>query len=350
MALYDIIDWHETGVETEVWDVRSPAEFALDRVTGAKNVPVLSDHEREEVGRLYKSNPFRARKLGAAIIATNVARLLREDLVDRDGTLHPLIYCWRGGLRSQSIATILAHVGWRVNVLAGGYKAYRDHVREALEKLPGDLSFRVIAGPTGSAKTAMIHELARQGEQTLDLEGLAAHRGSLLGEIPGLEQPTQKRFESAIYNQLRHFEPTRPVWLEAESHRIGAVHIPDEIFRKMRLSPTIEIQTSLHERVRYLVGSYQEWCDSPDLLGERLQFLTRLRGSAKIEHWQRLVREESWEELTSELLRFHYDPTYSHAMNRFQGRRQLIGVQSLGDVTGICRMIRMQTNEAFNDN
>ena len=349
MALYDIINWHETGSETEVWDVRSPAEFALDHVTGAKNIPVLSDEERDEVGRLYKTNPFRARKLGAAIIATNVANLLRHDLADQDGTLHPLIYCWRGGLRSQSIATILAHVGWRVHVLQGGYKSYRDCVRKALDSLPDALTFRVIAGPTGSAKTSILHELAAQGEQTLDLEGMAHHRGSLLGEIPGVPQPSQKRFESTIYNCLRGLDPTRPVWLEAESHRIGALHIPDEIFRRMRLAPSIEIQASLRERVRHLVLHYQEWCSSPELLSERLQFLTRLRGNAQVERWQTLIRASSWEELTSELLEFHYDPTYSHAMDRFQGVRHQVDVTTLEDIPEICRTIRQTNQEVFHD-
>ena len=141
MTSYETIDWKQVGAETEIWDVRSPSEFAEDHIPGARNVPVLSDEERAEVGSLYRRDPFQARKLGAAYIAENVAKLLRSTLRHRDGSLHPLVYCWRGGLRSQSIATILSHVGWRVHLLAGGYKSFRQEVRVELESLRDSYSF-----------------------------------------------------------------------------------------------------------------------------------------------------------------------------------------------------------------
>lgn len=329
MATYDIIDWKHTGAETEIWDVRSPSEYAEDHVPGAINVPVLTDLEREEVGTLYRRDPFQARKLGAALIAENVAKLLRTSLRERDGSLHPLIYCWRGGLRSQSIATILSHVGWRVNLLRGGYKSYRDAVREGLDTLPCSLEFRVLAGPTGSGKTKLLQQLKLAGHQSIDLEGIASHRGSLLGEIPNHPQPKQKHFESLVYQQLNAFSSDQPVWIEAESHRIGSLHIPDQLFKKMRHSEVVILDVPRAERVKHLLEHYDTWTKEPDTLIEKLKFLTRLRSKATIEHWISLVQQERWSAFTDELLEFHYDPTYSNALNRFEGPRHHLTLDSL---------------------
>ena len=226
MTNYETIDWKQVGAETEIWDVRSPSEFAEDHIPGARNVPVLSDEERAEVGSLYRRDPFQARKLGAAYIAENVAKLLRSTLRHRDGSLHPLVYCWRGGLRSQkhrdhSLAC------WMARAFACRWLQVippRSESR-AVESLPGQLQFYILAGPTGAGKTALLQKLETLGHQSLDLEGLAKHRGSILGALPETPQPHQKQFESLIHHKLRSFTPDKPVWVEAESHRVGAVHI-----------------------------------------------------------------------------------------------------------------------------
>ena len=345
MARYDIIDWKHAGAETEIWDVRSPSEYAEDHVPGAVNIPVLNDRERQEVGTLYRRDAFQARKLGAALIAENVATLLRGPLLNRDGSLHPLIYCWRGGLRSQSIATILSHVGWRVHVLNGGYKAYREAVREGLETLPAGLNLRILAGPTGSGKTLLLHHLAAAGYQSLDLEGLASHRGSLLGEILDCPQPKQKQFESLLYKELSQFNPERPVWIEAARHRSGAVHIPDQLFKRMRLSPIVELDVPRSARVRHLIKHYDTWIQQPQKLVEKLRFLTRLRSKATVEHWVKLVEQEDWATLTSELLEFHYDPTYQNALNRFEGERTCTRLESLEDPTGAVELLAGGSND-----
>ena len=336
MTSYDIIDWKHVGAETEIWDVRSPSEFAEDHIPCARNVPVLSDEERAEVGSLYRRDPFQARKLGAAYIAENVANLLRGTLRHQDGGLHPLVYCWRGGLRSQSIATILSHVGWRVHLLAGGYKAFRQVVRTELESLPGQLQFCILAGPTGAGKTALLQKLESLGHQSLDLEGLAKHRGSLLGALPETPQPHQKQFESLLHHKLCSFAPDKPVWVEAESHRVGAVHIPDHLFKAMRRAPIIELDVPRGERVEHLIENYNAWVNSPDLLIEKLRYLTRLRSKATVESWIDLVKAKNWSQLTSELLEFHYDPTYHNALKKFEGSRAQVKVESLRDLEQIC--------------
>ena len=345
MARYDIIEWNRTGEETEIWDVRSPSEYLQDHVPGAINVPVLSDEEREEVGTLYRRDSFQARKLGAALIAENVAKLLRTSLLDRDGSLHPLVYCWRGGLRSQSIATILSNVGWRVHVLNGGYKAYREAVRQALQVLPRQLNLRVLAGPTGSGKTALLQHLRASGHQVIDLERLATHRGSILGEIPNQNQPPQKHFESLLYSELRTFDIDKPVWIEAESHRVGSVHVPDQLFLQMRHAPIIELDVPRTERVDHLLTHYDSWLKEPQLLIEKLRYLTRLRSRATVEHWVMLVQKHAWRQLTSELLELHYDPTYTNALQRFEGSRTGLEVDSLKDLDALAaKLLGMTSN------
>ena len=186
-----------------VIDVRSPAEFADDHIPGAVNLPVLTDEERARVGTIYKQvNPFEARKLGAALVSRNIARHLDEHFAGHPNTYHPLVYCWRGGQRSGSLALVLGQIGFRTTVLAGRYKTYRGEVMDGLREVAGRFTFRVLAGQTGSGKTGVLRELAALGGQVLDLEELACHRGSLLGSEPGCPQPPQRLFESRLYERL----------------------------------------------------------------------------------------------------------------------------------------------------
>ena len=191
-----------------VIDARSPSEFALDHIPGAINCPVLDDEERRIVGTLYKqTGAFEARRVGGAMVAANLAKHLRERFADQPPNWKPLVYCWRGGLRSGSMVTWLRLVGWDAQQLAGGYKSYRRHVIDRIDELCPQLDLRVICGATGSAKTRVLQAMALQGRQVLDLEAFAAHKGSLLGALPGTTQPSQigstisaseKLFESAV--------------------------------------------------------------------------------------------------------------------------------------------------------
>ena len=198
-------------------DVRSESEFALDHVPGAINCPVLNDVERVQVGTIYKQNStFEAKKIGAALVAKNIALHLQQTLADKPRDWKPLIYCWRGGNRSGAMAHILAKIGWPAVQLDGGYREYRRSVLSLLDSAPETLSFRVICGTTGSGKSRLLTSLANEGAQVLDLEQLAAHRGSVLGGIPGEPQPSQKMFESRILQKLQSFNAVRPVYGESE--------------------------------------------------------------------------------------------------------------------------------------
>ncbi len=193
-----------------VIDVRSPGEFAEDHLPGSVNLPVLSDDERIEVGTLYRrEGAFAARRAGAALVSRNIGRHLASHFAERPREYRPLVYCWRGGQRSASLATVLAAVGWRVTVLEGGYRTYRAHVLAELDALPRRFAFRLLAGLTGTGKTRLLHRLAARGAQTLDLEGQAGHRGSVLGRLGA--QPSQKAFESRLLAALGGLDPRFPV-------------------------------------------------------------------------------------------------------------------------------------------
>lgn len=295
-------------------DVRSPAEFALDHVPCATSHPVLDDIERAEIGTLYASAPFAARRLGAAKVARNVARMLETDFAGKSRDWRPLIYCWRGGQRSRALAHILNEVGWRATQLDGGYRAYRRHVVARLETLPTRFDFVVVCGLTGSGKSRLIVALAAAGAQTLDLEALACHRGSLLGSIPGSLQPSQKSFESALHDHLEHLDPARPVFIESESRRVGIVQLPDALLAGMRAGRTLTLRTTLAQRIALLRQDYEHFIADAAQLEQRLRRLTPLHGKATLTRWAALATEGNWDALIGELLERHYDPAYARSL------------------------------------
>ena len=303
------------GAYAAVLDVRSPGEFAEDRVPGAVNLPVLDDAERAAVGTLYRDDPFAARKVGAALVARNIARHLDGPLRDAAKDFRPLVYCWRGGMRSAAMATVLAQVGWRVTVLRGGYQTYRTHVRGRLDEVPPRLDLRLLAGSTGSGKTLVLHRLAGRGAQVLDLEGLAKHRGSVLG---GMEepQPSQKFFESLLSEALDRFDPARPVWVEAESNRIGDRYVPAALWARMRLAGGVELRVPAAGRVRHLMAEYAHLIADPERFKEILRKLQARRGVEKLGEWFALIDAGEWEAVVGRLLAEHYDPGYATSLGR----------------------------------
>jgi len=300
-----------------VIDARSEDEFAEDRLPGAVNWPSLNNEERKLVGTIYAQvNPFEAKKRGAALVAANIARHIEREVIDKPRTWQPLVYCWRGGKRSGSLALVLDQIGFRVSVVEGGYKAFRSAVIAALPELAARLDLRVVCGPTGSGKTRLLHALAEAGAQVLDLEALANHRSSVLGFIPGQAQPGQKRFETLIWERLRAFDPSRPVFVESESRKVGNVSVPDAVIERMRASPCLKLELSLDERVALLLEDYEFFVHDPKLFGERLAALTELRGKAVVEGWQAKVNAGAVESVVRELLEKHYDPGYSSSIAR----------------------------------
>jgi tRNA 2-selenouridine synthase len=304
------------GLYPDRIDVRSPAEFALDHVPSAANHPVLDDAERSRVGILYAASPFEARKLGAAIVARNIASMLESAFVDRPREWQPLVYCWRGGQRSRALVQVLHEVGWRAAQLEGGYRAYRRHVVAELTHAPRRLRYVVICGLTGSGKSRLLAALAAEGAQTLDLEGIARHRGSLLGGLPEERQPSQKWFESALLDALSKLDPTRPVFVESESRRIGALQLPDALLEAMRIGDALTLSTPRAARVELLKDEYAHFFAAPEALADCLTPLTEVHGKAKIARWQAMARAGEWDALIAELLEQHYDPIYARSLER----------------------------------
>lgn len=307
LALYDTII-----------DVRSPAEFAEDHLPGAVNWPVLDDEQRHVVGTLYvQDSPLAARKLGATLVSRNIADHLERWVQDKPREWQPLVYCWRGGQRSGSLALVLDQIGFRTAKLAGGYKAFRTRVRDDLLTLPGRFDFRVLTGRTGSGKTRLLHALAAAGAQVLDLEGLAKHRGSVLGGLPGEPQPSQKRFDTLLWQALQALDCTRPVFVESESRKIGTLLVPEALIARMHAQGRcIAVSMPDDARVRLLLEDYTALTADVELLCARLQGLVELRGKEAVARWQALARAGDWNPLLTELLHQHYDPLYLRSMDR----------------------------------
>ena len=305
------------GAFDAVIDVRSPAEYAEDHVPGALSCPVLDDEERARVGTLYKQvSPFQARKLGAALVARNIARHLETAFAGMERGWRPLVYCWRGGKRSGAMAHVLREVGWQAKTLEGGYKAYRRHVVERLAELPRSLTFRVIHGATGSGKSRLLRALDAAGAQVLDLEALAAHRGSVLGEMPGQPQPSQKWFESQLLEGLAGFDPARPVYVEGESRKIGQLQVPEALIESMRAAECLLLEAATDTRVALLMDEYRHFFGDRAQLDAQLDCLAGLHGRAVVGEWKGLAARGAWDELVARLLVEHYDPAYRRSALR----------------------------------
>lgn len=308
---------NELGEFTVLIDARSPAEYALDHLPGAINCPVLDDEERRIVGTTYvQVSAFEARKIGGAMVARNIARHLEDLFHDKPRDWRPLVYCWRGGMRSGSFVNWLRLVGWDAQQLKGGYKAWRAHVIEQIALIAPQLDLRVLCGPTGSAKTRVLQALAADGEQVLDLEDLAAHRGSVLGGMPGRPQPSQKGFETALMQDLARFDLGRRVWVEAESRRIGRLTVPEPLLQRLRESRVIEIDATPEARLAYLLRDYAWLAGDPQGLADKLGTLRELLPKDVLAQWQAWALHRELPPLFAALMAQHYDPLYARSQGR----------------------------------
>ena len=305
------------GSFSDVIDARSEAEFAEDHLPGAINWPSLTNEERQLVGTEYKQiSAFDAKKRGAALVAKNIARHLERDVVHKPRDWQPLVYCWRGGKRSGSLALILDQIGFNVTLVDGGYKAFRAALVLDIPHLAARYSYRVICGTTGSGKTRLLQALAAQGAQVLDLEALANHRSSVLGLIPGKPQPTQKGYDSLIWAALQSFDPTLPVYIESESKKVGNVTIPEGLITAMRAAPCLQIELSEDDRVALLLEDYDFFVQDIEFFCDRLGALTQARGKDVVADWQHRSRSGDVASVVRELLVKHYDPVYIQSMQR----------------------------------
>lgn len=298
-------------------DARSESEYALDHLPGAVNWPTLHDDERQAIGTMYvQVSAFEAKKRGAALAARNISQHIDAHVVDQPKGWNPLVYCWRGGKRSGSLALVLDQIGFRVTLMEGGYKAFRAAMLRDLEARVAPLQFRVVCGTTGSGKTRLLHALGRAGAQVLDLEELACHRSSVLGAIPGRAQPSQKHFDTQVWNALRRFDPQRPVYVESESKKVGNVSVAEALVSRMRDSPCLELRLPMEERVALLMEDYDAFVQDREHFCERLDALTQARGKAVVQRWKDSVLAGRTPEVVRELLTLHYDPVYVQSMER----------------------------------
>jgi tRNA 2-selenouridine synthase len=299
-------------------DARSPAEFADDHLPGAVNWPVLDDAERHTVGTLYvQASPLEARKLGAALVSRRIADHIDAQLADKPRDWRPLVYCWRGGQRSGSLALVLSQIGFRTAQLQGGYKAFRARVRQDLATQPATLRYRVLCGRTGSGKTRLLQALREAGEQVLDLEGLACHRGSILGAMPDQPQPSQKRFDTLVWHALSGFRAASPVYVESESAKIGTLRVPEALLAEMHEhGQCVRIHSSDDARIAMLLQDYDRTTQDPEPLCTLLDGLVDLRSRAMVDGWQALARSGQWPTLIARLMSEHYDPLYERSMRR----------------------------------
>lgn len=318
------------GFDTII-DVRSPSEFALDHIPGAANYPVLSDTERIEVGTIYKQvSAFDAKKVGAAMVARNIAAHIDAAFRDKPKSWRPLIYCWRGGARSGAMAHVLRSIGWAALQLEGGYKSWRGQVIHDLATLPAQFRYNVICGRTGSGKSRLLEALANSGAQVLDLEKLAAHKGSVLGDLPDEPQPAQKFFESRIWTELSGFDPARPVYIEAESKKIGSLRVPQPLIEQMWQGQCFEVVTPALLRARLLREEYAHLIKNRDLLFHKLDCLKSLHPITQIDSWKRLAHNAKWDDFVADMLANHYDPAYERSMfTNYVNARNAVALQAI---------------------
>jgi len=317
----------------ELIDARSPAEYAEDHIPGAISLPVLSDDERARVGTIYvQEDRFLARKTGAALVARNVARHLEGPLSAKTGGWRPLVYCWRGGQRSGSFSAILGQIGWRTDTISGGYRSYRRLVVGALYEAPIVHRLILIDGGTGTAKTRLLDHIARAGGQVLDLEALAAHRGSLFGGLDG-GQPSQKAFESALAMALVGMDPARPVFTEAESSKIGKITLTPSLWRVMRVAEFIEIKAPLSARAQHLVTTYDDLLENPDKLAKTISRLVPYHGHAQVDDWLEMAQSGAFHELAGQLMTRHYDPRYTRLARKDRALMASFDLPDLNDET-----------------
>ena len=305
----------------EIIDVRTEDEFAEDRIFNAINLPVLDNQQRIEIGTLYKKEKSIAKKLGAALINKNTSEHIVNHFMNKDLNYKPLIYCWRGGHRSRSLAIILKEIGFQPAILSGGYKEYRKMVRNKVQEETtddnrttfDDCKIILVSGSTGSGKSLLLETLEKRGEQILHLEDLAKHKGSVLGNYPNEAQPSQKLFETKIYQKIEFdFDPRKVIWVENESTKVGQCNVPMRVWKKMLQSPRIHINVSLKDRVQFLLKDYEYMCTEESKAG-LIEILTKLEkhaGKKKPAEWCEMVRSSQYEELIEDLMVEYYDKNY----------------------------------------
>ena len=296
-------------------DVRSPTEYNEDHIPNSINLPVLSDFEREVVGKMYtQQSQFEAKKIGAKYISENISKHLDGLLSNKNNNWKALIYCWRGGQRSKSLGIVLHEIGWDINILEGGYKSYRKNVVKNLYEDELFQNIFIISGYTGTGKTLMLDQLSKLGAQVIDLEKLANHKGSIFGSQPN-GQPSQKKFEGRIHHLLKNFNNQLPIFIESESSKIGYLKIPPALWKKMKYSPHFELTSENDLRAKFLTTQYPELYNDTNKLLNKIDLLKEFHRSEIINSWRNLIEKRDFFTLAKDLIKIHYDPKYKNSTN-----------------------------------
>ena len=314
--IYRVSDWQSESFDMII-DVRSPEEFQIDHIPCAVNMPVLTDNQRNEVGKIYKEiSPFEARKLGASYVSKNISAHIENRLLTKNREFKPLIYCWRGGQRSAAFSSVLSEIGWQTYQLEGGYKTYRKGVISKLNNCSYEIKLIRIAGYTGAGKTKLLHLLRQKGKQVIDLEQIAGHRGSLLGEIKNKKQPSQKQFEGNILSAIQKMSTAQHVFVEAESSTIGNLMLPAPFWKKLKSAPFIWLEVPLTSRSKFLLEEYAWLTEGAETL-KKLAELIKRKGNLKLAE---LVAEDinrcDWKSVAENLLSSYYDCRYKKSLQK----------------------------------
>jgi tRNA 2-selenouridine synthase len=321
MNLKDLLVEQESKTDCMIIDVRSPREFSIDHIKGSINLPVLYDNEYEEIGYLYeKLSKFEANKKGSIYVMKNISYHIENELKNINPKKRIIFYCSRGGNRSQSFSIVCSKIGWRSDTIQGGYKSYRRHVVEQIDTLSKNLNFIIIAGKTGVGKTDILNSLRKNDFAILDLENLASHRGSLLGSLNFGKQPSQKMFESRLYEAIKKIGIRSTIFVESESIKIGNVQVPKKLFDSIYNSPLIKIENSINERAKYLIKNYDHLKRNDIIIKKLLNFMSLKNPTSLIKLLEKTLQEKNWLKLAELLLLHHYDMTYDFAMSKRKGK------------------------------
>ncbi|MGL5682872.1 MAG: tRNA 2-selenouridine(34) synthase MnmH [Marinifilaceae bacterium] len=300
--------------EVPLIDVRTPAEFATGHVPGAVNVPLFTDEERVVVGTLYKQvGKDEAVEKGLEFVGPKMAGFVREAKRIADKAKRINVHCWRGGMRSGSMAWLLSTAGLEVGVMKGGYKAYRQYIREDFGR---GQRINLLGGMTGSGKTEILHKLADMGEQVLDLEGIAHHRGSAFGALGQGEQPTNEMFENLVWESWKSFDAERVVWVEDESKSIGSVWINDVLFSAMRSGCLIYLNVPFEERAERLMVDYGTF--DGEVLKAMIAKITKRMGGNNVKDACMAIDRGEVIEAVRIVLRY-YDKAYIYGLSQRPG-------------------------------
>jgi tRNA 2-selenouridine synthase len=322
-----------------VVDVRSPNEYKKGHITGAINIPIFSDDERSKIGTIYKQKGrIPAIEQGLEFVGPKMREIAIEARsIVRNDQLK--LYCWRGGMRSEKMSWLFELVGMNCFVLKGGFKAYRNQLLEDFRALPKLL---VLQGPTGSGKTDVLSELSQIGEQVVDLEELARHRGSAFGHIGMEEQPTSLQFQNDLHNETLNMDPDKIIWIESESLSIGKVYLPETLWENINQAPVIELSIPKKVRVKRLVEEYGKFDKEQLVVSTRK--ISKKFGHNNVKQVLEFLNKDDLEE-AARLLLDYYDKSYNFSQKKYKKHRALIVESNSGDPKNNAKMLLKKAEE-----